>query len=166
MKTNGPRLLIVCFFVVTLGAGVAAGLLAAKLPAASSQIVVPNDSSLAGELNLTAEQRDQMRKIWEGVRDLSKESYERALKNKSVRDDAIRGLIPADKIDAYNEILRNNAEQDAALKGKREAAFDKAVKDTRAILTEPQRVKYNEILKKRLGEEEGQSHEPLGESAG
>ena len=166
MKTNIARVLIVCFFVVTLGAGVAAGLLAAKLPAVSSQVVMPSDASLAGQLNLTAEQAEKMRKIWEGVRDLSRESYRTAIKDEQQRDSAIRALIPAEKLSAYNEILRNYAEQGARLKGNREAVFDQAVKETRAILTDSQRAKYDEILKKRLGEEEGHGHDPLGDSSG
>ncbi|HWE04591.1 MAG TPA: hypothetical protein VG326_19455 [Tepidisphaeraceae bacterium] len=165
MKTNIAKLILAAVFVVTLSAGVVGGLLASRLPAIGShdKILQVDDSSLAGELGLNADQRDAMRKIWIGVRDLSQASYETAVKYKSEQETAIAALIPAEKLSAYNEIRRSYAEKNAALKGRRQAEFEKAIAETRRILTAPQRAKYDEILKKRLGPDAGLNHDPLGE---
>ena len=99
MRTHRTRFLMLGVFVLTLGAGVVAGLLASRLPTttAHADVTLANDSApLAEQLGLTNDQRDQMRKIWEGVRDLSNVSYENARKAESERDDAIAALIPAE----------------------------------------------------------------------
>jgi hypothetical protein len=72
-------------------------------------------------------------------------------------------LIPPDKRGAYNEIQRAYQEKDAALVGRRQAAFDKAVRETREMLNDAQRAKYNEILKKRGINDTGLHHDPLTE---
>jgi uncharacterized membrane protein len=154
------RLLVVIVFVVTLGAGIVAGLLAARLPA-SGKSGASAESPLTEALALNPEQREQMRKIWEGVRDISKESLDRSLKAESDRERAIDALIPPDKIEEYNQIKRNYAETNAKLKGRRQAAFEQAVRRTHEVLSESQRVKYDEILKKRLGAELGAGHDPV-----
>ena len=165
MKTNTGKMIFGVVFVVTLGAGVVAGLLAARLPTVVSheKIMPASDSSLAGELGLSVEQREAMRKIWVGVRDISQSSYDSAVKIKSEQDAAILALIPPEKIAAYNEIQRTYAEKDAALKGRRQAAFDKAVRETRKMLDASQRAKYDEILKKRGISDTESNHDPLDE---
>jgi hypothetical protein len=167
MKTNTGKMIFAVVFAVTLSAGVVAGLLAARLPSVVSheKIIRASDSSLAGELGLGAEQRDAMRKIWIGVRDISQASYESAVKLKSEQDAAILALLPPEKVAAYNEIQRTYAEKDAALIGRRKAAFEKAVKETRKILSPSQRAKYDEILKKRGISDTELNHDPLDQPA-
>jgi Spy/CpxP family protein refolding chaperone len=163
MKTSRIKILVMVVFVLTLGAGVVAGLLAARLPTSPPK----SDSSGGGspletELSLTPDQREKMKAIWIGVQSITQESLEQSLKAENERDRGIDALIPADRIDAYNTIKRNYAETNAKLKGRRDAAFDKAVAETKEkILTPAQREKYEKILKKRLGTEVGGSHDPL-----
>lgn len=151
MRTRHVKLVMVIVFALTLGAGVVAGLLASRLPAVHSQTSeAAGGSPLAAELGLTSEQREKMKQIWVGVQDLSAESLKLSQKAARERDDAIRALIPQDKVDRYNKILQDNSEFNARLEGKRRAVFDKAVKQTNEMLTPEQREKYSKILKSRL----------------
>jgi len=169
MKTHHARTLMFGVFAITLCAGVVAGLLAAKLPAVQPKMDATNANDaapLAEQLSLTVDQREKMRGFWEGVRDLSQNSYDGARKAESERDQAVVGLIPAEKMPQYNAIMRRYAETCASMEGKRKAAFDKAVRDTQRILTDAQRRKYDEILKKRgVAFPENGGHEALGEPA-
>ncbi|HET6251905.1 MAG TPA: hypothetical protein VFE47_29740 [Tepidisphaeraceae bacterium] len=167
MNGGRAKMIVVGVFVLTLGAGMAAGILASRLPHAADVTPTVNggDSPLAKELDLTSEQSAKMQKIWEGVRDLSVESLKKSEAAKQKRDDAIRALIPADKVDEYNKVDRDYQDLVAAMKGRREAAFDRAVRDTEGMLNETQRKKYKEILEKRLGAEDVNRHDPLGNPA-
>lgn len=67
MRYKRMELLLIVLTVLALGAGVAAGLLAARLPAANTNPITPQSADitpLVAELQLTPAQRDQMRTIW------------------------------------------------------------------------------------------------------
>src|SRR6476646_4080924 len=102
MRKTRIEILLISLTVLALGAGLAAGLLAARLPtgSGSSADTVPgvgsgaaNQSaehgSLTDELQLTPQQRDQMREIWEGTRGRVHQVYEDAQQLQKDRDDAI-----------------------------------------------------------------------------
>ena len=168
MKTSPAKIIVLLVFVVTLGAGVVAGMLAARLPRVAPAIepAAPGDSPLAEELQLSSSQREKMQKIWEGVRDLNQESLLRSQQADVQRDEAISKLIPPEKVGQYNDIRRNYAEAMAGLKGRRDAAFDKAVAESKEILTPDQQKKYDEVLARRLGSEGGAREYPVPTSAG
>lgn len=168
MNSGRAKFVVLAVFVLTLGAGMTAGILAARLPLANSSnsvTTVSAESPLAAQLDLTPEQSAKMQKIWEGVRDISVESLAKGMAAEHARDNAIQELIPSDKIRQFNEIKRKYAETIAAMKGRREGAFEQAVAQTKEILTETQRKKYSEILAKRLGAEGSGEHDPFGGAA-
>jgi hypothetical protein len=167
MTGNRAKIIVLAIFVLTLGAGVVAGMLASRLPGsgAISAPITPGEGPLTQELGLNTEQSEKMRKIWEGVRDLSTQSLRDGIKAEHQRDDAIRGLIPADKIEAFNNVQKGYQDKMAKMKGIRQAAFDRAVGESDGILTESQRAKYKEILEKRLGGDSVAGHDPLSGSA-
>ena len=160
MKLNRYTVLVLMVFVLTLGAGVFAGLLAARLPNASLAGSNPpaGESSLAITLGLSNDQREQMRSIWEGVSELSRDSLVTASKFDRERDEAVVALISLEKREQYNQIQRAYSEKCAVLKSRRESAFDKAVKKTNEILTPPQREKYAQLLAAQLGTSGNRPH--------
>jgi Spy/CpxP family protein refolding chaperone len=170
MKSSWTKSIVLAAFVLTLGAGVMAGLLTAKLPHAAPTLpAVPAvmNSALADQLSLTPAQAARMKEIWESVRDLSDDSYQASRKIEEDSKQAVRALVPADKMDAYNAIMRKAQDDNASLIAKRQAAFDKAVKQTKEILSPPQQEKYDAILAKRLlGGESAQGRAPIGEATG
>ena len=157
MKTVPMKTLAVIVFVLTLGAGVVAGLLAARLPAARP---AAGDSPLAEELALTADQRGKMKTIWESVHSFTDDCVRDSRKAQTERDDKIFALIPRDKVDEYNQIKSDYDNAVATLQGRREKAFKDAVNKTREILSPVQREKYDKILEKRVGAEPGGAHDP------
>jgi Spy/CpxP family protein refolding chaperone len=165
MKTIRIKTLVLLVFVLTLGAGVVAGLLAARLPASGTARAQAGDSPLGEELALTAEQREKMKTIWEGVRGFTEDCIRQSSKAQSDRDEKIFALIPREKVDQYNAIRSNYDNAVAGLQGRREKAFADAVKKTREILSPDQRGKYDKILKKRLGAEFGGAQDAIGASA-
>lgn len=166
MKTSRAIFVVLTVFALTLCAGAVSGFLVARLP----RVAIPpksasaENSALADELELTADQREHMQAIWERVRVLADESYNGSRKLQDQRDDAVRALVPPDKMQDYNAIWRKYQDDNAVLKGRRDAAFDLAVKQTKEILSAPQQKKYDEILAKRLGAQGPAAHDSVGES--
>lgn len=172
MKTARIKTMIVIVFALTLGAGVVLGnlvdlrqLLLGSGPARAGHNTLVDDSPLGEELGLTADQRFQMKAIWEDVYALSDKSLRDSRKAQNARDRAIQGLIPRDKLDEYNTINSEYDKEVATIKGSRDKSFNDAVKKTREILTPEQREKYEKILARRLGAEYSGGHDSNGSSA-
>lgn len=156
MNKNHVRALILLGFVLTLGAGVVAGLLGARLPVGDARTTaVGGHGALADELHLSAEQRGQMRGIWETVQSTGQDCLRDARKLQQQRDDGVVKLLTPAQKQAYDALQRQYSDQCAALIARRESAFQKAVTQTKKILNASQRVKYQQILKTRLGRETG-----------
>jgi hypothetical protein len=153
MKRHGTRVLMFAVFALTLSAGVVAGLLASRMPAKPVPPAPADASSLADALQLAPGQREQMRQIWEGVRDTANDCYTQAQKLEQQREDDVQSLLPEEKKPRYREIQQAYTDHCAALKVQREAEFDKAVERTKQMLNPGQRDKYEQILKSRVGRE-------------
>lgn len=162
MKSNRTKLAIVAVFCLTLGASVVTGLLVGRLSAAKAPVGPSADQSLAEQLGLSDGQREKMRGIWEGVRELSSASLTQAEAARTAQERSIAALIPGDKMDQYNKIRRDYTETCANLQGRRKAAFERAVRQTREILNSDQWARYDAILKARLGKEGMDDHDPAG----
>jgi len=130
-------------FVLAFAAGVAAGFLAGRPR--------PKQGSwLSAELALTPAQEEQMRKIWSEVMSGGRrEQFERRAALDKERDEAIRNLLPEESLAAYEALLQEHAQKVAGLSDERRKQFQAAVDRTKAMLTEAQRAKYEEFLKKR-----------------
>jgi len=142
---------------------VVAGLLASRLPASSSG---KNDSappapplppggslekSLAEELQLSADQREQMRGIWEGVRDRMHQAFDEANDLQRQRDERLVGILSSDEQRAqFAKISKEFAEKYNQLARERDEAFNAAVEKTKKLLSDEQRTKYEQILKRNV----------------
>src|SRR5262245_52905343 len=160
MRKSRIEILLVVLTVLALGAGVAAGLLASRLPAAraqshaqeqSSSDAADATSSLAEELQLTAEQREQMRDIWEGVRREVQAAYERAQRLQKLRDDELAKILNDEQKAKFEKISHDFAERYKELAQERDETFSRAVEQTKQLLNDEQRMKYEQILKRQVG---------------
>ena len=144
------KFLLTALFVLTLGGGVVAGMLASRLPANIGTATTLH-TPLAEELRLTPNQSDKMRDIWEGVREKVDDCFVRAQQTQKRRDEALVALLTPEQKVTFAKTQQEYSDAFAVLKSERDAAFADAVKRTETILTEPQKLRYREILQKRLG---------------
>jgi Spy/CpxP family protein refolding chaperone len=157
--------LLIGLTVLALGAGVAAGMLASRAtpPASGNPTTGPaapiDRTPLVQELNLTPEQRDRMREIWEGVRGQVHETFEDAKQLQRQRDDALVALLTDEQKAQFEKISQDFKNQFDDLAKKRDKVFQSAVKRTKQLLNDEQRKRYEAILKNSVGGPDG-GHEP------
>jgi hypothetical protein len=154
------RFILTLLFVLTLSSGVVAGILVSRWPAAgqlggtrtpatTTPVVMP--SPLVQELELTPQQAEQMKVIWQAVQTKVDDCFLRAQAAQKQREEAIVALLTDEQKAKLAEAQKEYETSLARLKADREKAFNDAVARTRQMLTEPQRQRYQEILQKRLG---------------
>ncbi|HVT89087.1 MAG TPA: Spy/CpxP family protein refolding chaperone [Tepidisphaeraceae bacterium] len=151
MKRRKIETLVIGLAVLSLAAGVAAGFVASRVSAASASLPSPADSTpLTVELQLTPDQRDQMRDIWETVRSSVRNVFDDAQRLEKQRDDAMIALLNDEQKARFEKLSQTYADRFNQLTQKRDQTFQDAVERTRKLLTEEQRVKYEAILKAHL----------------
>lgn len=151
---NKTTTVLMAVFVLALGAGVVAGTLVSRLPSTSS-ITAPGpavEQSPLDELRLTASQREQMRGIWEDVQKLSSQCLVDGQLAQKDRDDTIFKMLNPEQKAQWDRINVELAGKLKALSDKREAAFNKAVERTEAVLGETQRKAYEQMIRQRVGQ--------------
>jgi hypothetical protein len=145
------KLIFVGVFVLTLASGVVAGMLVSRIPAVRGIKSTQQHLLLGDELQLNADQHEKMRDIWEGTRDVVDECFQQARAYQKERDEKFVGLLTEQQKAEYAKINDDYVGKINKLNDKRTAAFKDAVQKTKELLTEPQRKRYEEILKDRLG---------------
>ncbi len=159
MRKSRVEVLLIGLTALALCAGVVAGIVYARLPAGS--IVKtdnsppppmlppdgPGERSLADELQLTPEQRVQMRGIWEGVRDKVHRAFDEAQDLQRQRDERIAAMLNDEQKARFQKLSQEFADRYDQLAKERNEAFDSAVDKTKKLLNEEQRKKYEQILK-------------------
>lgn len=104
-------------------------------------------SWLAEQLDLTDEQQEQMKEIWsDTARRGNRQQWEQRRKLREERDQAIAALIDDENRPAYERILAEYEEKTDALHAQWRQSFEQAVERTKALLSDEQRRKYDEIL--------------------
>jgi hypothetical protein len=158
MRRAGIKILVIGLTALGLSAGVVAGMLVSRLPAAMSgagqQTALPTSavsSSLAQELNLTPQQQEQMRQIWENVRGQVQDCFSQAQDLQKQRDDEIIKLLNDDQKAKFEEISKRFHARDVKIKDDREQILAVAISKTKQLLNDEQRKKYDQILARRLG---------------
>lgn len=115
---------------------------------------------LAAELGLTPEQQERMKKIWSEIaRHGGREQGERRNQYRKERDEAIAALIRPEDKDKYDAVLKAYADRQAGLEKEMRAAYERAVEETKKILTPEQGRKYEETLKKREADRGAREHD-------
>jgi hypothetical protein len=147
------KVILVVGFLITFGAGLAVGWQfrghdALAAPAATTR---PTSRSgfLEAELGLTAEQREQMKKIWSDTAHRGgREQEDRRRQFRKERDEAIAALIRPDDRAKYDLVLKTYSEKNSAMEREWRGNYERSVERTKQILSPEQRKKYEEILKK------------------
>ena len=142
------RIVVVVGFIVAFAAGVTIGFESARRAAGAAPTTHPthgHGGPLASELNLSADQQKQMAKIWSETAGRGAQD-DRRRKSRQQRDESIAALIHPEDKPKYDQILKDHADQLAAIDKETRAAFAAAVEKTKQILTPEQRTKYEEIL--------------------
>jgi hypothetical protein len=155
MKKNRIIVLLIGVPLIALGAGVATGMLASRLPAMNP--AHPPQASgqlpLAEQLRLSDAQRDQMQQIWERAQSRVRRGVESAQQLQQQRDDALVALLNDEQKAAFEKISKEYADRYAELMARRDEEFSLAVSQTRKLLDEQQRQTYDQILRSHVGEQ-------------
>lgn len=159
MSKKRIEILLISVTALALCAGLAAGLLASRLPGgAQPPAPVPSElpaaeprTALVEELNLSSEQREQMRQIWEGVRGDVRQAFDEAQRLQKQRDEALVSMLNDEQKAKFEKISKEYAGRFDELTRKRDSTFQDAVERTRRILNDDQRQKYDQILKRQVG---------------
>jgi hypothetical protein len=152
------KVVLTLLFMLTLGAGVVAGMLVARPrlapdTTANAPIHPVARTPLGAELGLTPDQSAHMHDIWEAARDDVDACFRRAQDAQQRRDAAFLALLTDQQKAAFAQAQLDYADTVKSLKAQRDAAFQQAVQRTEQILTQPQRNRYRQILNSRLGQE-------------
>jgi Skp family chaperone for outer membrane proteins len=150
------KVVLTLFFVLTLGAGLVAGMLVARPPMARAAAAATRPTArtpLGAELGLSADQSLRMHDIWEGVRDEVDACFRRAQEAQQRRDAALVALLSEQQKAVLAQAQQDYTDTVKALKSQRDAAFQQAVQRTEQILNDSQRKRYRQILDSRLGQE-------------
>jgi hypothetical protein len=107
------------------------------------------------DLQLTDAQRARIQKIWEGVKDASDQSYRQANQLQRQFDDKVQRLLTPEQMKQYQEYYKQYQQDFFKLQSERDAAVKKAIEETKTLLSDDQRQKYDVILKSRLGQPSG-----------
>jgi len=144
------KLIIACAVaaVLALAAGMVGGMLVSRLPAPGPS---SNVTQLARELNLNNDQEQRMREIWQSVQKTAQDCYRDARRLENQRDKKLEDLLNDEQKKQFAKITQEYNEGYGSLKAKRNAAFRGGIEQTRQLLNETQRQKYEQILKAKLG---------------
>jgi cell division protein ZapA (FtsZ GTPase activity inhibitor) len=103
---------------------------------------------LREQLNLTAEQQEQMHKIWSGVDASARQHFEQRRAFAEDRDKAIAELLTPEQKPKYDQIRQDYDRKLAELSQERKLADDQAVEKTKQILVGDEVAKYEELIKR------------------
>ena len=156
------KVVVILGFLVAFGAGLVVGLNVRREPntVATGSTTRPDDRRgggpggfLAAHLNLSADQRKEMDKIWSEFGGRARwEQDKKRRQCRDERDEAIAALVRPADYDKYDLILRNYSDRLADLDKQARADFEKAVERTKKILSPEQREKYEAFLKRHEGD--------------
>lgn len=146
------KVILLASFLLTFAAGTSLGLLISWPRSQPSR-----RSRLWRELNLSEEQRNQMREIWSEVMGSRRENR-RALVWE--RDEAIVALLTDEQRPQYEQIVQEYKRKTDELSQERQRRIQEAVERTKQILTPEQAGKYEELRKQRT--ERGRNRRDIG----
>jgi hypothetical protein len=140
---NRLKILIASLFLIALGTGIVVGMGVSRAPKNHDR-----GSWLAEELNLTPDQSEKIKAIWSDISRPGQSNFDRRRQFQRERDEAVQAMLDEKQKATYAAIVDKYNLQLAELNHEREQAFQAAVESTKDILTESQRTKYEEILRR------------------
>jgi hypothetical protein len=150
MRNSTSSLLVLVACALALLGGAAAGMLAMKLSPSDKRLTL-DQTSLADDLQLTPDQRNQIRGIWEHVRQSAADANAEGRRLETDWETRLKALLTPDQQKEYEQIHRDYNDGVTALKSRQDKAMADAVERTRELLNDTQRRRYDVILAHRLG---------------
>jgi Spy/CpxP family protein refolding chaperone len=147
MMTAKATVVLVLAYVLALAAGTTSGVLAERLRAPNNDNAA---APLAVQLQLTDDQRDRMRQMWEQAQQTVDDCYKQAQSIERERDQALVDLLTDEQKAKFAPMDKAYAEQFAALAARRTEAFEDAFDKTEQLLSSDQKTKYEQIVRDRL----------------
>ena len=145
------RLALIVAFILAIAAGGSVGLVADRAFGRADR-----GSWLGRKLDLTAEQREQMRRVWsEAMRSARTDVFEQRIELGRERHEKIQQLLSEEQKARYDEIKREFEQRQKELDKMRKAIFQHAHERTREILTESQRAEFDRMFKRGPGTRHG-----------
>jgi len=158
VKSSKVKIMLVGLTALCLSAGVVAGMLVSRLPAAGAapDISAPPQpglltSSLAEKLSLNPDQQAKMRTIWEGVRTQVQTSYRDASDLEKQRDNDIAAMLTDEQKAKFEKIAHKYHDEYLQISRTRDQTIQQAIAHTKELLNPDQQKKYDEELKLRIG---------------
>ena len=101
--------------------------------------------------NLSPDQREQIKKIWSTVLEGGPRAFEQRQRiEQEFRDKAV-ALFTPDQRAKYDQIIADYEKALATIDAERDDRFRKAIADTKSLLNDEQKKKYDEILTRHAG---------------
>lgn len=145
------RMIVITGFIIAFGAGLMSGIVWKSYgPGGHKPDKRDPQSWIAEQLGLNPEQQKQMKEIWSGFGG-RRDNWQKREQIRRERDEAIASLIRPEDMAAYDQILEAARQKTEALETEGKERFQEAVEKTKAILTEEQRKKYEELLSRGPG---------------
>ncbi len=157
------RIVFLVGFILSLAAGVVVGMVVSRpgviISGPTTTRPTGRDpggrSPFAEQLDLTPQQDEAMKKIWNEAHAAMRQSeagrFDRRHALADERDKAILLLIPAEKKADYERIQQEHASKVAEMNNERDRIFKEADEKTKAILSEAQWKKLEEMKKDHRG---------------
>ena len=142
-------------FILALSAGVVLGFAAARrvdpaVPTATKPPESRRGSWLSDQLELSPEQGDQIREIWQkAMSEQGRANSERRRALEKERDGAVLGLFTTEQREEYERLMKQYEARIAETGRERDRLRQEAIEKTKQVLTEGQRKKYEELLTER-----------------
>jgi Spy/CpxP family protein refolding chaperone len=150
MGTHRTKVVVLGVFALAILGGAAAGMLAGRYMMRAPAIA-PGTASLSEQLQLTSDQRQAIQKIWLTMQEESDASYRQAEALNQQRENDLMKLLTDDQRKEYEKIHGDYNDHYTQLDADRKLAFNRAVEETKQLLTPSQRQRYEVILANRLG---------------
>ena len=149
------KLVVIIGFCIAFAAGLTVGMSRSRpianegTPPTSLPTSRPSHRGFfLSELNVTPEQHEQLNKIWDFAHTGRGEQDKQRQALREKRDTTIQSLIPAENREKFDKAMSDYREGLAEMDRAMRERVNKAVEETKAILTPEQRTKFEEILKR------------------
>jgi Spy/CpxP family protein refolding chaperone len=147
------KVVVTAGFLVAFAAGLVVGMKVCRTSASPTTRPGHRGSWLATELDLTAQQQEQLSAIWsETARGGGRDGSDRRRQLARERDEAIAALVRTEDKARYDKILADYAEKTGAMELEWRGSYEASVERTKEILTPKQRARYDELLKQHRGD--------------
>jgi len=147
------KLVVIIGFCVAFAAGLTVGLSRHQVTDQSTAPVAPTSkpshrgsSFLASELNLTGEQQEKLKQIWEPASGGREDHEKRRRELRDKRDATVEALVPAENKEKLQAAMNDYRAALESMDNEMRDGFHKKVAATTQLLTPEQRVKYEEFL--------------------